>query len=236
MENDMSTNIHRHTARPSRSRVTRARVSAWIDRHSDALTAIAVGALVVILTTLTALALISDGISTADAIGASAVSLSCVIFATFFAHILTDDRTSRRVYRRWASNHARAREEWNTYCDQMAQRYEESLARAYGERDSLQAQLRATTESLRRMTRERDWLIESDETERLAYERDSVAHLALRLSGIDLPHGVTIHDAAMSAFHIARGNHESCDDMTERDLVEARARIVNMALDSSPFA
>jgi len=195
----MSTNIHRHTARPSRSRVIRARVGAWIDRHSDALTAIAVGALVVILTTLTALALISDGISTADAIGASAVSLSCVIFATFFTHVLTDDRTSRRVYRRWASNHARAREEWNKYCDQMAQRYEETLARAYG-------------------------------------ERDSVAHLALRLSGIDLPHGVTIHDAAMSAFHIARGNHESCDDMTERDLVEARARIVNMALDSSPFA
>ena len=108
----MSTNIHRHTARPSRSRVTRARVSAWIDRHSDALTAIAVGALVVILTALTALALISDGISTADAIGASAVSLSCVIFATFFAHILTDDRTSRRVYARWSREHNRVRDNY----------------------------------------------------------------------------------------------------------------------------
>jgi hypothetical protein len=56
MENDMTTNIHRHTARPSRSRVTLARVAGALnramdygDRHLTALT--------VILGTLAAVAL-----------------------------------------------------------------------------------------------------------------------------------------------------------------------------------
>lgn len=186
----MSTNIHRHTARPSRSRVIRARVSAWIDRHSDALTAIAVGALVVILTTLTALALISDGISTADAIGASAVSLSCVIFATFFAHVLTDDRTSRRVYRRWASNHARAREEWHKYCDQMATRYEEQNARniarrndALNDRDLALREMRNARRECDRMARE---LATSGERMAASYDITKVERDALESENANL--------------------------------------------------
>lgn len=103
----MSTNpTHRHTARPSRSRVARARVGAWIDRNSDTLTALAVATVVVILTTLTALALIGDGISTRDAIGASAVTLASVVFASFFAYAITDDRATRRAYARYSRSHA----------------------------------------------------------------------------------------------------------------------------------
>jgi hypothetical protein len=102
----MRTNPTRYTARPSRSRITRARVGAWIDRNSDTLTALAVALVVVILTTLTALALVTDGVNTRDAIGASAVTLASVLFASFFAYAITDDRATRRAYARYSRTHA----------------------------------------------------------------------------------------------------------------------------------
>jgi hypothetical protein len=181
--------------------------------------------------------------------GVAVSSLAFCASIAFYAFVATDDATARQRDAYWrartrgiVATHDAQRAEWNTYCDQVAQRNEERYARLFAqlneareERDSLRTQLRATTETLRRMTRERDWLIESDETARLTYERDSVAHLALRLSGIDLPHGVTIQSASMRAFHIARGAFESCDDMTDADYIGARERLVAMAVESSPL-
>ena len=107
----MSTNpTQRHTARPSRSRVARARLGAWIDEHADAITIGAISALVVIITTLSALILATDyGVSVRDLLGNASLSLMTVAMSAFFAWIIASDRTARRVASVWASNRNRER-------------------------------------------------------------------------------------------------------------------------------
>jgi len=211
------------------------------DRHLTAVT--------VILSTFAAVALALLVAFDDDRAAVAVVSVAVCAFVAFVTFAATSDaaitayaKTHRASVARIVATHDAAREEWNKYCDQMAQRYEERYARLFAqlndarkERDSYRLHARSTAETLRRMTRERDWLIENDQTARLTYERDSVAHLALRLSGIDLPHGVTIQNASMRAFHIARGAFESCDDMTDADYIGARERLVAMAVESSPL-
>jgi uncharacterized membrane protein YkgB len=114
----MSTNpTQRHTARPSRSRVTRARVGAWIDDHADGITIGAIIALVAILTTLSALILATDyGVSVSHLLGNATLSLSAVAMSAFFAWIIASDRTARRVASVWAKerNRERAQHERDT--------------------------------------------------------------------------------------------------------------------------
>lgn len=99
----MTTYTPRHTARPSRSRVARARLGAWCDRHDDAITLSAVALVVAIVSALLALALATDYDMRAHhalAVAVLAVALSAL--SGFFGYMVGSDRASRRVSRRYS--------------------------------------------------------------------------------------------------------------------------------------
>ena len=219
----MSSNpTQRHTARPSRSRVTRARVGAWIDEHDDGITIGAVAVLVVILTALSALILATDyGVSVSHLLGNATLSLFAVTMSAFFAWVVASEKTARRVASVWASERTRERA-----------RHERELEKAHAERDDARSAFSASNATLSRVISERDWL--SDTVTEVRGERDDMAHLALRMSGIDLPQDMTIGEMSLAVFVAARGEHESCDDMTATDYPSAYDRIAHLAIVSSP--
>ena len=93
-------------SRPSRSRIMRARVGAWCDAHPVA-TLATVGALTVaILSALAVFALVGDGNTLSNAIGAVGVSLcaTCVavLYAVMATHEYTTDKVARRAHRAYA--------------------------------------------------------------------------------------------------------------------------------------
>ena len=234
----------RQVARPPRRRVVLARLEAAfdsLDRHLVAF-ALTVGTLASVALALF-IAFEDDRATTA------VLSVAVCAFIALMAFAATDDAVTtacRKAHRAAVASivakHDAARDEWNRYCDQVAERNEARHARVLGERNDALEALRKSSrdrdaeaiaaqhledylrESLRQVTAERDALI---------VERDAVARLALRMSGIDLPRGVTIQQAALTAFYIARGYHESSDDMTERDYAAAQARLVSFALDGA---
>ena len=93
-------------SRPSRSRIVRARVGAWCDAHPVA-TLATIGALTVaLLSALAVFALVSDGTTLSNAIGAVGVSLCAsgvaVIYAVAATHEHTTDKVTRRAHRAYA--------------------------------------------------------------------------------------------------------------------------------------
>ncbi len=97
----MSTNpTQRHTARPSRSRVMRAVVGAWIDRHADALALVVVATIVTLVSALVALGLVADyDVSTRDAIAIGLIVVLMGALSGAFSYVIGNDRASRRVSR-----------------------------------------------------------------------------------------------------------------------------------------
>ena len=229
----------RQVTRPPRRRVVLARLEAAfdsLDRHLVAF-ALTVGTLASIALAL--LVAFDD-----DRAATAVVSVAVCAFVAFMAFAATDDAVTtacRKAHRAAVASivakHDEARAEWNRYCDQMAYTYEARHARVLGERND-------ALEALRKSSRDRDAEAIAaqhmedhlrDSLRQVTAERDAVARLALRMSGIDLPRGVTIQDAALTAFYIARGEHESSDDMTARDYEAAQARLVSFALDGVPL-
>jgi hypothetical protein len=99
----MTTHSPRYTARPSRSRITLARVGAWFDRHDDAVTLVVVAVVVAIVSTLAVLALVVDyGVSTSHALAVAVLMVTLGAFSAFFAYIVGSDRAARRVSRRYS--------------------------------------------------------------------------------------------------------------------------------------
>jgi succinate dehydrogenase flavin-adding protein (antitoxin of CptAB toxin-antitoxin module) len=234
----------RQAARPSRLRVTLARVGGALNRACD------YGDRHIVAVALTFAAMASVALALLVAFsesryGVAVSSLAVCASVAFFVFVATDDATARQrdaYYRARIrgilATHESAREQWNTYCDQVATRNEERYARALAQRDEALA-------ALREMSRGRDAeAIAAQHMEdhlRAALdeargERDDIAHLALRMSGIDLPRGVTISEAALAVFVAARGDFESCDDMTAADYPGAYDRIARFAAMSSPYS
>lgn len=170
----MTTNTHRHTARPSRSRVILARVAGALNRAMDYgdrhLTAVTV-----VLNTFAAVALALLIAFDDDRAAVAVVSVAVCAFVAFVTFAATSDaaitayaKTHRASVARIVATHDAQREEWNTYCDQVAQRNEERLARVLAERDEarrerdrLKVSLRADAETIRRVVSDRDWISES---------------------------------------------------------------------------
>lgn len=98
------TTYPKQLARPSRSRIMRARVGAWCDAHPVAMLA-TVGALTVaLLSALAVSALVTDGNTLSNAIGAVGVSLCATFVAVLYAVIATNAYTQDKS----ARNHSRA--------------------------------------------------------------------------------------------------------------------------------
>lgn len=100
----MNTNpTQRHTARPSRSRVMRARMGAWIDRHADTLALVVVAIIVTLVSALVALGLVTDyGVSTRDAIAIALIVVLMGSLSGAFAYAVARDRTGSRVARQYS--------------------------------------------------------------------------------------------------------------------------------------
>lgn len=99
----MNTNTNRHTARPSRLRVTLARVGAWIDRHDDAVTLTVTALCVALVGTILAVALVVDYSMTAShALMVIAVMGIMALVASVMSYMVATDKATRRVSRRYS--------------------------------------------------------------------------------------------------------------------------------------
>lgn len=121
----MTTNpTQRHTARPSRSRIMRARIGAWCDAHPVVMLT-TVGALTLtLLSALAVFALISDGTTLANAVGAVGVSLCGTLIAVLYAVLATHEHTTDTVSRRAHRAYARVMRERD---DEMARVIRDSI-------------------------------------------------------------------------------------------------------------
>jgi len=118
-------NTHRHTARPSRLRVTLARLGAWLDRHDDAVTLAVLALVVSLATTILVIGLVTDyalAITSALMVGSVVVMLSVV--SAWFAYMVGTDRATRRVSCRYSR-----------YMSEQSDKYERKLSRVTHERD-----------------------------------------------------------------------------------------------------
>lgn len=139
----MTTHTPRHTARPSRLRVTLARVGAWCDRHDDAITLSAVAFIVATVSALLALALVGDyAVSTRDALAVAVLAVALSALSAFFAWQVGSDRATTRVSRRYSR-----------YLNEQTDRHERAMTRAIGTRvisgmstDELRAELARVSE------------------------------------------------------------------------------------------
>lgn len=105
----MTTNqTQRHTARPSRSRVMRARVGAWLDRSPVPVLAFGGALAVLILNALLFLGLVGDGMTASDAFGVCAFALATLALAVLFAVMATETHTTDKVARRHSRAYSRA--------------------------------------------------------------------------------------------------------------------------------
>lgn len=121
----MNTYTPRHTARPSRSRVIRARVSGFVDRHDDALTLAVVATIVVLVSALTAVALAQDyAVSTRDALAVAVLTVALGTLSGAFSYLVGSERASRRVSRRYSR-----------YLNEQSDKYRDELERVTRERD-----------------------------------------------------------------------------------------------------
>lgn len=99
----MTTHSPRYTARPSRSRITLARVSAWIDRHDVALAWLTLCAFSVAFSVVFTYALTLDAPSLAwitehRALAFVGIAFAFVAFAFVvgaFVHLITQDTSAR---------------------------------------------------------------------------------------------------------------------------------------------
>lgn len=99
----MNNNTTRHTARPSRLRVTLARVGAYLDRHDDAVTLSAVAFIVATVSALLAVALATDyAMRTRDALTVAVLAVALSALSGFFAYMVGSERATRRVSRRYS--------------------------------------------------------------------------------------------------------------------------------------
>lgn len=191
----MTTNpTQRHTARPSRSRVLRARVSAWYNRHADALAWCSLIAFTVAFALAFTYALTLDApsaewISAHPVLAFVGIAFAFVAFAFVvgaFVHLLTQDITARQLSRAHARTLARVSVERDLE-SQSAQNVEDCLradiARLTRERDALRADI--ATE--RRMARDMRFALGTARDERagLAYV------LGEMLDGVSMRHAIT---------------------------------------------
>jgi hypothetical protein len=193
---NMTTNTHRHTARPSRSRVILARVAGALnramdygDRHLTALT--------VILGTLAAVALALLVAFDDNRAAVAVVSVAVCAFVAFVTFAATSDaaitayaKAHRASVARIVAKHDAAREEWHKYCDQMTTRYEEQNARniarrndALDDRDLALREMRNAQRECDRMTRE---LATSGERMAASYDITKVERDALESENANL--------------------------------------------------
>lgn len=131
----MTINTHRHTARPSRLRVSLARVFGALNRAYEYLDRHIV-AFGLTLATLTGVALALMVAFVDDRYTMAGIALAFSIGVAFFVFVATDDATARQrdaywraSVRRLITKHDDERAYLNTYCDQVAQRNEEQNAR-----------------------------------------------------------------------------------------------------------
>ena len=186
----MTTNpTQRHTARPSRSRVMRARVSAFVDRHDDAITLSVLAFVVVIVSALMAIGLAHDyGVSVRESVAIAVVIIAMGALSGAFAYIVGSERASRRVSRRYSrymneqrerndNERARVRRDRDSET-QTAQHYADylnaTIATLTSERDKCERatlSLRADIETERRAHRDTRWLLGTarDQRDGLAY-------------------------------------------------------------------
>lgn len=135
----MTTNTQRHTARPSRSRVSLARVIGWADSHSFGLTLGVACVIFVMMTASMGFAIRHDlGVAVRDSVLIAVLSALITIITLFFACSLASEyatkkteRVWRRIYSRSEVERALAVEQRNTARqerDEIAKRYDRMTA------------------------------------------------------------------------------------------------------------
>lgn len=179
----MNTN-KKQLARPSRSRIMRARAVAWLDRHDDAVTLTAVALIVACVSALMVLALATDyGVTVRDGVAVGTLTVALSALASFFAYMVGSERATSRVSRRYA----RAMNE-------QSDKHERAITQAENKRNIAQSNLRDE-----RQAREQDRENAAYEYEVLMRNRNywkSCAENFERLYGDELrksraTHGVT---------------------------------------------
>lgn len=119
----------RHTARPTRSRVMRARVGAWLDSHPVIVLAM-LGALVsLILNGLLFLGLVGDGMTASDAFGVCVFALATLALAVLFAVMATEAHTTDKVARSHSRAFSRVIREHDRKMSEQTDRHADTLAR-----------------------------------------------------------------------------------------------------------
>ena len=112
-------------SRPSRSRIMRARVGAWCDAHPVAMLATVGAITVALLSALAVFALVTDGNTLSNAIGAVGVSLCAtfvaVLYAVMATNVYTQDKSAR--------NHTRA-------FSRVIREHDAQIAQAIGTRNT----------------------------------------------------------------------------------------------------
>lgn len=117
----------RHTARPSRSRVTLARAIAWLDSHPVIMLAMLGALAVLILNGLLFLGLVGDGMTASNAFGVCAFALATLALAVTIAVMATEAHTTDKV----ARSHSRA---YSRAYSRVIREHDDQMARAIGTR------------------------------------------------------------------------------------------------------
>ena len=108
----ITNHTNRATVRPSRLRITRARVGAWFDRHDDAVTLAVVATVVALVSAILAVALVQDyAVSIRDSIAIATIVIALSGISGAFSYLVGSERASRRVSRRYSRYLSDAQEE-----------------------------------------------------------------------------------------------------------------------------
>lgn len=135
----ITNHTNRATVRPSRLRITRARVGAWFDRHDDAVTLAVLATIVALVSAILAVALVQDyAVSVRDSIAIATIVIALSGISGAFSYLVGSERASRRVSRRYSR-----------YLNEQSDRYRDELERVTRERDEAQRASQASRNAYR---------------------------------------------------------------------------------------